>query len=524
MEGKEVALRHRQLGAVRHGHHRRELRRGERHARFVHADRRHGAARQHHARRSDLRRRRRRHVRHADLRRAGGVHRRADGRPHAGIPRQEDRGVRREDGDAGRARVPARSSWCSPASRSVSPDFGTSSSGNPVRTACPKSSTPTRRAPATTARRSPASPPTRTWYNTTLGIAMLVGRFLIIIPMLALAGNLARKKHGAAVARHLPGDDAAVRDAARRRDRHRRRADVLSRAQPRPDRRALPDATRGSDRSERASKAGFTRLQSMAKTQTLQHLGPRAGAQSRARRFASASSIRAGWCKNPVMFVVEVGAVLTTVLLVRDIVAGGRGIGFELQITLWLWLTVLFANLAEAMAEGRGKAQADTLRKSARPRRSRTDCSPTGKTENGARAARCARATSSSSTRASSSPPTARSSKASRRWTSRRSPANRRRSFARRRRSLGRHRRHARAVGPDRRPRDGEPGRDVPRPHDRAGRRRRAAEDAERDRPQHPAGRADDRVPVRGRHAAAVRDLLRARRSRCSCWSRCWSA
>ena len=67
--------------------------------------------------------------------------------------------------------------------------------------------------------------------------------------------------------------------------------------------------------------------------------------------------------KNPVMFVVEIGAALTTVLLVRDITAGDSAIGFELQITLWLWATVLFANLAEAMAEGRGKAQADTLRK-----------------------------------------------------------------------------------------------------------------------------------------------------------------
>jgi K+-transporting ATPase ATPase B chain len=66
--------------------------------------------------------------------------------------------------------------------------------------------------------------------------------------------------------------------------------------------------------------------------------------------------------KNPVMFVVEVGSVLTTVLLVRNI-AQGAPIGFELQITLWLWFTALFANFAEAMAEGRGKAQADTLRR-----------------------------------------------------------------------------------------------------------------------------------------------------------------
>jgi K+-transporting ATPase ATPase B chain len=62
---------------------------------------------------------------------------------------------------------------------------------------------------------------------------------------------------------------------------------------------------------------------------------------------------------NPVMFVVEVGSVITTALLLR----GGGAFKFNVQITLWLWFTVLFANFAEAMAEGRGKAQADTLRK-----------------------------------------------------------------------------------------------------------------------------------------------------------------
>jgi potassium-transporting ATPase ATP-binding subunit len=62
---------------------------------------------------------------------------------------------------------------------------------------------------------------------------------------------------------------------------------------------------------------------------------------------------------NPVMFVVEVGSVITTVLLFK----GGAQFFFNLQITLWLWFTVLFANFAEAMAEGRGKAQADSLRK-----------------------------------------------------------------------------------------------------------------------------------------------------------------
>jgi K+-transporting ATPase ATPase B chain len=67
--------------------------------------------------------------------------------------------------------------------------------------------------------------------------------------------------------------------------------------------------------------------------------------------------------KNPVMFVVEVGAAMTTVFLIRDLMAGGAAIGFQLQITIWLWFTVVFANFAEAMAEARGKAQADTLRK-----------------------------------------------------------------------------------------------------------------------------------------------------------------
>ena len=67
--------------------------------------------------------------------------------------------------------------------------------------------------------------------------------------------------------------------------------------------------------------------------------------------------------KNPVMFVVEVGSVLTSALLIDNTIHHREGFGFNLQITLWLWFTVLFANFAEAMAEGRGKAQADTLRK-----------------------------------------------------------------------------------------------------------------------------------------------------------------
>jgi potassium-transporting ATPase ATP-binding subunit len=67
--------------------------------------------------------------------------------------------------------------------------------------------------------------------------------------------------------------------------------------------------------------------------------------------------------RNPVIFVVEVGAALTTLLVARDVVRAAPGLGFGIQIAIWLWFTVLFATFAEAMAEARGKAQADSLRK-----------------------------------------------------------------------------------------------------------------------------------------------------------------
>jgi K+-transporting ATPase ATPase B chain len=82
--------------------------------------------------------------------------------------------------------------------------------------------------------------------------------------------------------------------------------------------------------------------------------------------------------KNPVMFVVEVGAVITLVVLFINTAQHKGSFFFGLQITLWLWFTVLFANFAEAMAEGRGKAQADTLRKArAETDARRVDCNGT---------------------------------------------------------------------------------------------------------------------------------------------------
>ncbi|MBV9356934.1 MAG: potassium-transporting ATPase subunit B, partial [Chloroflexi bacterium] len=83
-------------------------------------------------------------------------------------------------------------------------------------------------------------------------------------------------------------------------------------------------------------------------------------------QLALAESLRKldprGVARNPVMFVVEVGAVITSIALVQQLLTRTGNLGFTFQITLWLWFTVVFANFAEAMAEARGKAQADTQR------------------------------------------------------------------------------------------------------------------------------------------------------------------
>src|SRR5271166_211745 len=80
--------------------------------------------------------------------------------------------------------------------------------------------------------------------------------------------------------------------------------------------------------------------------------------------------------RNPVMFVVEIVTVLTTILYVRDLLTGGEGLKFTFQIIVWLWITLLFANFAEAVAEGRGKAQAATLRKARTDTRAKRLASP----------------------------------------------------------------------------------------------------------------------------------------------------
>jgi potassium-transporting ATPase ATP-binding subunit len=84
--------------------------------------------------------------------------------------------------------------------------------------------------------------------------------------------------------------------------------------------------------------------------------------------------------KNPVMFVVEIGSVIATIYLFRDLATHKNTLGFDLQITLWLWFTLLFANFAAAMAEGRGKAHADALRR-AKPETTALRYKQSGQTE-----------------------------------------------------------------------------------------------------------------------------------------------
>ncbi len=213
--------------------------------------------------------------------------------------------------------------------------------------------------------------------------------------------------------------------------------------------------------------------------------------------------------KNPVMFVVEVVAALTTVIFVRDLVTGGANLGFTFQIILWLWFTVLFANFAEAVAEGRGKAQAESLKKTRTESqaklldRLRQDLSAGARHQPQGRRCRAGRGRRQHSLR--------------RRGDRRRRLGQRGRDHRRiragdpriRRRPLGGDRRHAGVVRLDPRSHHRGARLDLHRPHDQTGRGRRAPEDAERDRAQHPARRADHHLRVRHRDDPELRDLCR---------------
>ena len=234
------------------------------------------------------------------------------------------------------------------------------------------------------------------------------------------------------------------------------------------------------------------------------------------QNFPLGAAIRASFAKldprlqlrNPVMFVVEIGAAITTFGFIKQLL-GGAPLGggdepawFTGVVSLWLWLTVVFANLAEALAEGRGKAQADALR----ALRTRDDRPASGRRREARIGARARR----------------RGHRRGRRDHPRRRHRHRGHRLGRRvgrhgrvgardqgvrRRPLRRHRRHARALRPHRRRDHPAAGPELPRAHDRARRGRRAAEDAERDRARDPARGDDADLPRGCRDPAAVRGV-----------------
>ena len=185
------------------------------------------------------------------------------------------------------------------------------------------------------------------FYNTGLGLAMLVGRFLPIMLVLALAGSLARQTPVPATAGTLPTHRAAVRLHARRRHRHRRRSHLLpgARTGTAGGRSVAHDHHLGSP-----DDAGCYPVGSGAACSTR----PWPGTSCPLR---SPSSTRASWCTPRSCSSSRSAPSSPPCSPSRDPSV------FAWSVVGWLWLTVLFANLAEAVAEGRGKAQAATLRR-----------------------------------------------------------------------------------------------------------------------------------------------------------------
>ena len=196
------ALRHHQFDDLGDGDDRCIERLGQLDARQLHADRRHGAAGQYRGRRDHLRRCRLRSLRHPAVRRGRDVHCRTDGRPHAGVPRQEAGGQGSEDGDP-----------CHPHRAAVDPQLDCAGSRAAGRTCRPANAGPHGFSEILYAFTSgtgnngsafaglTANTP---FYNTTIGLAMLIGRFMIIVPVLAVAGSLVRKKIVTGLGRNLP--------------------------------------------------------------------------------------------------------------------------------------------------------------------------------------------------------------------------------------------------------------------------------------------------------------------------------
>ena len=234
-----------------------------------------------------------------------GVHRRAHGRPNAGVPRQEDPGARDEARGALHPRRAARRSSCSPASSVLLDTVEDVRSSIRARTVSPRSSYAFTSAANNNGSAFGGLTGNTDWYNTTLGLAMLVGPLPADDPGARDRGLAGRKQTGAGVGRHVPDRHAAVRRAARPAScvivvgltyfpvvalgpivEHLVESNVEHRA------------------SYRVVAEGPTRPSQRVRCST-----PRSCAAR--RRLRSRSSTRGRWSRNPVMFVVEIGSVLT---------------------------------------------------------------------------------------------------------------------------------------------------------------------------------------------------------------------
>eukprot|EP01035_Chromulina_nebulosa_P011595 gene11595-15488_t len=173
------------------------------------------------------------------------------------------------------------------------------------------------------------------WYNTTLGIAMLLGRFAYVVPVMAIAGSLAAKVKSPASAGTFPTDGPLFVGLL---------IGII------------------------LILGGLQFLPALVLGPIVEHFAMLAGLLDPSILFPA---IRDAFVKldprkllrNPVIFVTEIVAVVVTILFIRDLASNPGEAGFSGQIAAWLWFTVLFATFAEAVAEGRGRAQADSLKK-----------------------------------------------------------------------------------------------------------------------------------------------------------------
>ena len=199
------------------------------------------------------------------------------------------------------------------------------------------------------------------WFNTTQAICFWVGRFFLMVPVLAIAGSLGRKQAVPPSAGTFPTTSplfaglltgvvlivvgltyfpvVALGPRSSTLSASSRRSPMVTPIDNQTATAVGPPATLDHQSHRRSASLLDAAIMRRAAIDSVIKLDPRQMARS------------------PVMFIVEIGSVITTVLAIRD------ASGFAALVSVWLWFTVLFANFAEAMAEGRGKAQADTLRK-----------------------------------------------------------------------------------------------------------------------------------------------------------------